>query len=125
MASFRARTRFSAVTPAGLLRTATGQLTSANSSGGSKSTKRAGDELGLARATAIRSAARPDAVQGRRRTARRRGLAVRAQMGRLPHAGLPGRLRSDAPEPGQPADEPLLPGVGRSAPRGTARTMRP
>src|SRR4051812_30575201 len=42
--------------------------------------------------------------------ARRPGLALRAQVGRVPHDRVPGRRRHPAPEPRREAHEPLLPG---------------
>src|SRR6187399_1602875 len=45
----------------------------------------------------------------RQGTARGRGLAIRAEVGRLPDDRLPRRRRGAPPEPQREADEPLLP----------------
>src|SRR5581483_12237569 len=67
-------------------------------------------------------ALRPDGGARGGRDPRRAGLAVRAQVGRLPLPRLPGRrLRRIAVEE-RPAPGPLLPGGGRA--RALARAAR-
>src|SRR5919198_3347351 len=59
--------------------------------------------------------------------ARRGGVALRAEVGRLPYDRLPRRRSNPAPEPQRPADEPLLPGgarAGEEAAREAARARR-
>ncbi len=67
----------------------------------------------------VRAAARADAGEGLRRAARRRWLAVRAEVGRLPGDRLPRRRRGPDPEPRPQAARSLLPGArgARSVPR--------
>src|SRR5262249_13516616 len=80
--------------------------------------------LPLSHAAALSPAARADAVHLRGGFARRHGLAVRAEVGRLSHAGVSRRRRDPAAEPRRKADEPLLPGADRAAHRGAARPVR-
>ena len=81
--------------------------------------------LSLGHGTPLRTAARTDARQGRRRPAVRRRLAVRAEVGRLPGARLPRRRRGLHPVARPQAARPLLPRAGRSAPGRASRALRP
>ena len=56
----------------------------------------------------------------RQGTARGRRLALRAEVGRLPHARLPRRRRGPPAEPRRQADEPLLPGDREAGARDAA-----
>ena len=64
----------------------------------------------------------PMLAKAGRRPARRRRLAVRAEVGRLPGARLPRRRRGLHPEPRPQAARPLLPGARRAAPRRSCRS---
>src|SRR3984893_3113898 len=62
-------------------------------------------------APAFRSTSCPYVVPRRRRLACRRGMAVRAQVGRLSNAGVSRRRRDPTAEPRREDHEPILPGA--------------
>ena len=71
------------------------------------------------------AADRPDAGQGRRHGARRsRNVVVRAEVGRVPCAGVPRRRRGGAAVAQRQGPRPLLPRIGRRAARRTRAALR-
>src|SRR5262249_5742929 len=62
--------------------------------------------------------------EARGRAAPGRGLAVRAEVGRIPRARVPRRRRAAAPEPRPQAVEPLLPRTRAPASGAASRALR-
>ncbi|MBE1471902.1 putative ABC transport system permease protein [Kibdelosporangium phytohabitans] len=80
--------------------------------------------LGSQSGSARDAAGEADAGQGRARSAAHAGTELRAEVGRVPVRGVPGRRRDRAGFAQRPAVDPVLPGTGRAAAGGLAAAVR-